>query len=139
MVPPLSTPVALGVMRVGIGEILWFSVCWLFIAGVLMWGVLTEHRRGGPDPVPRIAGDPPVDRRSSGDTWVAVDTVVGSSPDVVDEGRLLLAAWLASRGVDLDRVAANDVRTEEQVAEDGTTTVTFLVRSRIVPRPRQTR
>jgi hypothetical protein len=61
--------------------------------------------------------------------WIVVETCPGGTPAVADQARFLAAALLASRGIDLDALPPDDVRTEVASTGDGVSTTRVLVRA----------
>jgi hypothetical protein len=119
----------------GILEIIGFAACWMLVASLMLWGVLTEKKRGAMKlELPAGAAGPVPNRSRSarlnpGD-WVVVETAPGTTDEVGHQARFLAEAWLASHGIDPASVAPTDLRTEviEGSAEtQGTTRV--LVRA----------
>ena len=117
----------------GVAEIVGFAVCWLVVAGLMLWGVFTEKKRGPSrlEPPAGLAGawHPTRSVRSSPTDWVVVEVAEGSTPAVAEQARFLAGAWLASRGIDLTAVPPADMRTEVTTAGDGTSTTRVLVRA----------
>jgi hypothetical protein len=122
----------------GVAEIVGFAACWLIVASLMLWGVFTEHKRGGPpSPIdvssapPTVGGEwhPSRFGRGSGTDWIVVETNAGVTPDAADEARMLAAAWLASRGMEIDLLPPSDLRTEVTSTGDGTGTTRILVRA----------
>jgi hypothetical protein len=117
----------------GVAEIVGFAVCWLVVAGLMLWGVFTEKRRG-PARLEPPAGalapwHPTRNLRASPSDWVLVEVAEGCTPEVAEQARFLAAAWLASRGIDMSTVPPADVRTEVTTTGDGTSTTRVLVRA----------
>jgi hypothetical protein len=122
----------------GVAEIVGFAACWLIVASLMLWGVFTEHKRGGPPvpidvspPPPVIGGEWHPSRlgRVSATDWIVVETNKGVTPDAANEARMIAAAWLASRGMDIDLLPPSDLRTEVTSTGDGTGTTRILVRA----------
>jgi hypothetical protein len=113
----------------GVAEIVGFAICWLVVASLMLWGVFTERRRGA---IPLLDGSemhPSRLGRTGASDWVVVETVEGGTPDVAEHARFLAAAWLASRGVDIDLLPPADLRTEVTSTGDGVATTRILVRA----------
>jgi hypothetical protein len=113
----------------GVAEIVGFAVCWLVVASLMLWGVFTEHKRGGPPVPPNADLHPSRYSRVAPTDWIVVETTQGGTPDVAVQARFLAAALLASRGIDLDSLPPSDVRTEVTSSGDGTSTTRVLVRA----------
>ncbi len=115
----------------GVAEIIGFAVCWLVVAGLMLWGVFTEKKRGPsrlePPAGRRRRGTPPEAYGTSPTDWVVVEVAEGCTPEVAEQARFLAAAWLASRGIDMAAVPPADIRTEVTTAGDGTSTTRVLV------------
>lgn len=113
----------------GVAEIIGFAACWLVVASLMLWGVFTEHKRGGPPlPAPNDWHPSRVGRIPPGD-WVVVETADGGTPEVATEARFLAGAWLAARGIDIDNLPPADVRTEVTSTGDGVSSTRVLVRA----------
>jgi len=120
----------------GVAEIVGFAACWLIVASLMLWGVFTEHKRGGP-PVPSSGPPPPAGGewhpsrlgRVSPTDWIVVEANEGVTPDATVEARMIAAAWLASRAIDIDALPPSDLRTEVTSTGDGTGTTRILVRA----------
>lgn len=114
----------------GVAEIIGFAVCWLVVASLMLWGVFTEHRRG-PTRFDRSVAQVHPSRlaRSSPTDWIVVDTCQGSTPEVAIQARLIAAALLASRGIDIESLPPADIRTEVTSTDDGASTTRVLVRA----------
>jgi hypothetical protein len=116
----------------GVAEIVGFAACWLVVASLMLWGVFTEHKRGGP-PVPPVGSaaewHPSRTTRVSPVDWIVVETNQGVTPEAADQARMITAAWLASRGIDIDSLPPSDIRTEVTSTGDGTGTTRILVRA----------
>jgi len=114
----------------GVAEIVGFAVCWLVVSGLMLWGVFTEHKRGA-TAMDHLAAQLHPSRmgRSFPGEWVLVDSCPGSSPEVAEQARLIAAALLASRGIDLDSLPPSDIRTEVTSDGEGNSTTRFLVRA----------
>jgi hypothetical protein len=110
----------------GIAEIIIFAMSWLVVATLMLWGVLTERRRGGNNSV--VAGPAARQVRSAHTDWVVVESTTGSSPDVLAQARMVATALLASRGIDLEALPPGDLRTEVTTTSDGVSTTRVLVR-----------
>jgi hypothetical protein len=117
----------------GVAEIVGFAVCWLVVAGLMLWGVFTEKRRGPTriDPPPGLAAPwhPTRAVRTSPADWVLIEVAEGCTHEVAEQARFLAAAWLASRGIDMSSVAPADIRTEVTTTGDGVSTTRVLVRA----------
>ena len=117
----------------GVAEVVGFAVCWLVVAGLMLWGVFTEKKRGPsrfePPAGPDAAWHPTRPVRTSPSDWVVVEVAEGARREVADQARFLAAAWLASRGIDMAAVPPADVRTEVTTTGDGTSTTRVLVRA----------
>ena len=113
----------------GIAEIVIFAVCWLVVASLMLWGVFTEHRRDSWR-VRRNRGREwhPV-RTAAPTDWIVLESTSGTGPEVELQARMVAAALLASRGVDLELLPAGDLRTEVTTASDGAGTTRVLVRA----------
>ncbi|HLH46490.1 MAG TPA: hypothetical protein VKV25_04960 [Acidimicrobiales bacterium] len=116
----------------GAGEVVGLVSCWLFVAAVLIWGVLTEGRRRGPGSAPPVAfrlrePTPPV---AGHDEWVVVERLAGSGPEVRREGELLAAAALAARGREL---RPDNHRVEVATRPGGAETWFLLRREELTP------
>ncbi len=120
----------------GVAEIVGFAACWLIVASLMLWGVFTEHKRGRP-PVPSLDPSPTTGvewhpsrlGRVSPTDWIVVEANDAVTPDAADEAHMIAAAWLASRGIDIDSLAPSDLRTEVTSTGDGTGTTRILVRA----------
>jgi hypothetical protein len=117
----------------GVAEVVGFAVCWVLVAALMLWGVLTEKRRGPMrfEPPAGMAGGwhPGRAPRTSPADWIVVEVAEGASPEVAEQARFLAGAWLASRGIDLATVPPSDVRTEVTTTGDGVSTTRVLVKS----------
>jgi hypothetical protein len=115
----------------GVAEIIGFAVCWLIVASLMLWGVFTEHKRGGPTPPATDGGEwhPSRFNRVSPTDWIVVESTEGSTPEVAWQARLIASAWLASRGLDIDSLPPSDLRTEVTTSDDGMSTTRVLVRA----------
>ena len=111
----------------GVAEIVIFAICWLMVASLMLWGVFTEHRRG--DRPGRTDWQPPRVVRSAPTDWIVLESSAGSSPEVETQARMIAAALLASRGIDMESLPAADMRTEVTSASDGTGATRILVRA----------
>jgi len=114
---------------VGIAEIVGFAVCWLLVASIMLWGVLTEHKRGGRSPDLDTQRHPSRTPRSAPTDWVVVESAQGATPEAAAQARLVATALLASRGIDLEALPAADIRTEVTSSGDGLSTTRVLVRA----------
>lgn len=115
----------------GVAEIVGFAVCWLVVATLMLWGVFTEHKRGG-RPAPSDASNewrPTRYARTAPTDWIVVETSPGGTPDVAEQARLIATALLASRGIDIESVPPGDIRTEVTSTGDGVSTTRVLVRA----------
>lgn len=112
----------------GIAEIIGFAVCWLAVATLMLWGVFTERKRGGPPPV-SADWHPARYNRVAQTDWIVVESTEGCTPEVAEHARLIAAALLASRGIDLESLPPGDVRTEVTSTDDGASTTRVLVRA----------
>lgn len=112
----------------GVAEIVIFALCWLFVASLMLWGVFTEHRRGN---APRVDRDwqPVRQNRVAHTDWIVLESSAGSTPEVEAQTRLIATALLASRGIDIESLPPDDVRTEVTTASDGAGTTRILVRA----------
>lgn len=113
----------------GVAEIAGFALCWLVVATLMLWGVFTEHKRG-----PRWGAGveewrPTGYQRVSQTDWIVVESAPGGTPEVAERARLIAAALLASRGLDLGSLPPDEVRTEVTSSGDGTATTRILVRA----------
>jgi hypothetical protein len=61
--------------------------------------------------------------------WVVVESAPGSSPGVLAEAKLVAAALLASRGLDMTSMPPSDIRIEVTASGDGEGTTRVLVRA----------
>jgi hypothetical protein len=117
----------------GVAEVVGFAVCWLVVAGLMLWGVFTEKKRGPsrfePPAGAAAAWHPTRGVRTSPTDWVVVEVAEGCTPQVAEQARFLAAAWLASRGIDISAVPPADVRTEVTTTGDGTSTTRVLVKA----------
>jgi hypothetical protein len=113
----------------GVAEIIGFAVCWLVVATLMLWGVFTEHKRGG-SPVD-AAGDwhPSRLTRVAHTDWIVVETTEGNTAEVAEQARLIASALLASRGIDIESLPPADIRTEVTSTDDGVSTTRVLVRA----------
>lgn len=116
----------------GVGEIVGLIACWLLVAALLVWGVLTEGRRrgpGGPPPVAlRLRG--PAEPARGHDEWVVVERLAGFGPEVRREGELLVAAALAARARELH---PDHLRVEIATRPGGAETWFLLRREELAP------
>jgi hypothetical protein len=113
----------------GVAEIVGFAVCWLVVASLMLWGVFTEHKRGGPPADAKTELHPSRYNRVAPTDWIVVETSPGGAPEVAAQAWFLAAALLASRGIDLDSIPPGDVRTEVTSTGDGVSTTRVLVRA----------
>lgn len=111
----------------GVAEIVGFAVCWVLVATLMLWGVFTEHKRGGP-PV-QADWQPTHYNRVAQTDWIVVESTPGGSPEVAENARLIASALLASRGIDLETLPPDDVRMEVTSTGDGVSTTRVLVRA----------
>ena len=134
----------------GIAEILGFAICWLLVATVMLWGVFTEHKRGGPTGHSEHSrhkterggerrtahpSEQPTKRRPARPAipeWVLIEALDGSAPEIADQARFLGSAWLVAQGVDAADLGAGDLRTEVTSSSDGTATTRILVRGAVL-------
>jgi hypothetical protein len=123
----------------GVADIVIITVCWLVVAGLMLWGVLTEHRRDarrgrGRDwhPVASPASAAHTD-------WIVLESAPGSGQEVAVRALLLASALLASRGVDLESLPPGDLRTEVTTSSDGASSTRILVRAGAVHASRRRR
>ena len=117
----------------GVAEVVGFAVCWLVVAGLMLWGVFTKEARARCGSSRRPAPPPPgtpagrrAPRRATGSWWKWPRV---PRPEVAEQARFLAAAWLASRGIDMAAVPPADVRTEVTTTGDGASTTRVLVRA----------
>lgn len=119
----------------GVAEIVGFAVCWLLVASLMLWGVFTEHKRGGTKLEEALAdwhpsrfnkGIPPKVAQTD---WVVVESCQGGTPEVATQAHLIAAALLASRGIDITSLPPADIRTEVTSTGDGEGTTRVLVRA----------
>lgn len=123
----------------GVAEIVIFAVSWLMVASLMLWGVFTEHKRDGIGirrlrlRLPRRGRhrDWPAARhgRAAPTDWIVLESAAGSGPDVEIQARLIAAALLASRGIDIEMLPPGDLRTEVTTTSDGAGTTRILVRA----------
>lgn len=115
----------------GVAEIVGFALCWLLVVSLMLWGVFTEHKRGPEPDVGPTPGEwhPSRYGRVSPTDWVVVETCEGGTPEVAAQARFLVAAWLASRGIDIDALPPSDIRTEVTSSGDGVSDTRVLVRA----------
>ncbi|HET9076707.1 MAG TPA: hypothetical protein VFN68_07235 [Acidimicrobiales bacterium] len=111
----------------GVAEIVGFAVCWVVVATLMLWGVFTERRRGGPPT--QTEWQPTHYNRVSQTDWIVVESTPGGTPEVAQSARLIAAALLASRGIDLESLPPEDLRTEVTSTGDGVSTTRVLVRA----------
>ncbi len=112
----------------GVAEIIGFALCWVVVASLMLWGVFTEHKRGGPAPT-GPDWQPTGYNRVSQTDWIVVESAPGGTPDVAEHARLIATALLASRGIDLESLPPGDLRTEVTATGDGVSTTRVLVRA----------
>lgn len=112
----------------GVAEIVIFALCWLVVASLMLWGVFTEHRRG-PSPNADRDWQPVRQNRVAQTDWIVLESSAGSSAEVEVQARMIAAALLASRGIDMESLPPGDVRTEVTSASDGAGTTRILVRA----------
>lgn len=119
----------------GVAEIVIFAVCWLIVASLMLWGVFTEHTRGGIG-TRRIqlrrrsrALPPARTTRAAPTDWIVLESTAGSGPEVEVQARLIAAALLASRGIDIETLPPGDLRIEVTTSSDGAGTTRILVRA----------
>ena len=119
----------------GIAEIVIFAVCWLIVASLMLWGVFTEHKRGGIGTRRlqlrhRTREWPPArPGRAAPTDWIVLESTAGSGPEVEVQARLIASALLASRGIDIETLPPGDLRTEVTTSSDGAGTTRILVRA----------
>ncbi len=116
----------------GVAEIVIFAVCWLVVASLMLWGVFTEHKRDsiGLRRLRRRKDWPTATAgRAAPTDWIVLESCAGSGPDVEVQARLIAAALLASRGIDMEMLPPGDLRTEVTTASDGVGTTRILVRA----------
>jgi hypothetical protein len=114
----------------GVAEIIGFAVCWLVVASLMLWGVFTEHKRGSSPMDNNPEWHPSRFPMKVAQTdWVVVESCQGGTPEVAVQARLIAAALLASRGIDIEALPPADLRTEVTSAGDGTSTTRILVRA----------
>jgi hypothetical protein len=114
----------------GVAEIIGFALCWLMVASLMLWGVFTEHKRGPVyDGPPATEWHPSRYARIAPSDWIVVETCEGGTPEVAAQARFLVAAWLASRGIDIDALPPGDIRTEVTSSSDGVSNTRVLVRA----------
>ncbi len=114
----------------GVAEIVGFAACWVMVATLMLWGVFTEHKRGGDTRVPaRADWQPTRYNRVAHTDWIVVESTPGGTPEVADDARLIATALLASRGIDLEALPPGDIRTEVTSTGDGVSTTRVLVRA----------
>ncbi len=116
----------------GVAEIVIFAVCWLVVASLMLWGVFTEHKRDsiGVRRLRRRRDWPPSTAgRAAPTDWIVLESCAGTGPDVELQARLIAAALLASRGIDMEMLPPGDLRTEVTTASDGAGTTRILVRA----------
>ncbi len=117
----------------GVAEVVGFAICWLIVAGLMLWGVFTEKKRGPTRVEPPVGPvgtwHPSRMPRAAPSDWVVVEAVEGAGPGITDQVRFLATAWLASRGIDLAAVPPAEVRIEVSTDGDGHSTTRMLVRS----------
>jgi hypothetical protein len=95
----------------------------------MLWGVFTEHKRGGPPADLSAEWHPSRATRAAPTDWVVVESTEGGSPEVAEQAMLVAAALLASRGIDIESVPPADIRTEVTSTGDGVATTRVLVRA----------
>jgi hypothetical protein len=120
---------------VGVADIVGLGICWVFVALVLTWGVLSEGRSRAPGEAPpeplRLRLPPPAADRparfdgAAGAEWVVVERLAGTGPEVHRRGELLVSATLAARGRDL---SPGDQRVEVAERPGGDQETLFLLR-----------
>jgi hypothetical protein len=115
----------------GVAEIVIFAVSWLVVASLMLWGVFTEHRRDSFVSRRRRRRDwePVHSSRAAPTDWIVLESSAGTGPEVEVQARLIAAALLASRGIDIEMLPAGDLRTEVTTASDGAGTTRVLVRA----------
>jgi hypothetical protein len=95
----------------------------------MLWGVFTEHKRGGPRADLSAEWHPSRTTRAAPTDWVVVESTEGGSQEVAEQAMLVAAALLASRGIDIESVPPADIRTEVTSSGDGVATTRVLVRA----------
>jgi hypothetical protein len=113
----------------GVAEIVIFAVCWLVVASLMLWGVFTEHRRGPRTPRRGRDWQPVPSARTAQTDWIVLESAAGGTPEVEAQARMIAAALLASRGIDIEALPPGDLRTEVTTASDGAGTTRVLVRA----------
>lgn len=113
----------------GVAEIVIIAVCWVAVAALMLWGVFTERNRDGRRRRRGRDWQPVPTPRSSASDWIVLESVSGSGPEAETQARLIAAALLASRGIDLESLPPGDLRTEVTTASDGAGTTRILVRA----------
>jgi hypothetical protein len=95
----------------------------------MLWGVFTEHKRGGPPVDSGTEWHPSRFGRVTQTDWIVVETTLGGTSEVAQQARLIAGALLASRGIDLESLPPGDIRTEVTSTGDGASTTRILVRA----------
>ncbi|MDA8046606.1 MAG: hypothetical protein M0Z30_15415 [Actinomycetota bacterium] len=112
----------------GVAEIVIFAVCWLVVASFMLWGVFTEHRRASLSWRRRRRQEwQPA--RSAPTDWIVLESATGTGAEVERQARLVAAALLASRGIDIEILPPGDLKLEVTTASDGAGTTRILVRA----------
>lgn len=111
----------------GVTEIVIIAVCWVAVAALMLWGVFSEHRRDGWRG--RGRDWQPVPPRLGQSDWIVLESCPGTGPEVELEARLIAAALLASRGIELESLPPGELRTEVTTANDGVGATRILVRA----------
>lgn len=112
----------------GVAEIVGFAVCWLVVATLMLWGVFTEHKRGG-KATEQTDWQAMRSNKVAQADWILVESTQGETPDVAEHAKLIASALLASRGIDFESLPPSDVRTEVTSTGDGASTTRVLVRA----------
>ena len=112
----------------GVAEIVIFAVCWLVVASLMLWGVFTEHKRDSRSfRRGRNRDWQPV--RAAPTDWIVLESAVGTGTEIEMQARMVAAALLASRGIDIEILPPGDLRMEVTTASDGAGTTRILVRA----------
>lgn len=118
----------------GVAEVVIFAVCWLVVASLMLWGVFTERRRDsfsfrrGPGRGRGRNRDwQPV--RAAPTDWIVLESTTGTGPEVEVQARMVAAALLASRGIDIEVLPPGDLKMEVTKSSDGMGTTRILVRA----------
>lgn len=113
----------------GVAEIVTIAICWVAVAALMLWGVFTERNRDGLRRRRRDWQPVTATPRSTASDWIVLESSSGTGPAVEVQARLIAAALLASRGIDLEALPPGDLRTEVTTASDGAGTTRILVRA----------